>query len=207
MQFQKQRFSYNSRSDAVSTENLKLKGSVREIGIMRDADKFDTFNITFGIVIKNDIKINYEEAEKLTLKFRRDYLGKEVEFLSVNLPCPICNKILNTQTSLKRHILKQHPEKTELINPPKIDAKLDMIEKPPKKQQSNKTKKNTIKTKNILENNKKNTISSEKNRVKKSSISKNVKKQNVSEKKVNREKNKKIKTSIKKKDNKQQKLI
>ncbi|MBM3292445.1 hypothetical protein FJY84_07170, partial [Candidatus Bathyarchaeota archaeon] len=111
----------------MSTESLKLKGSVREIGIMRDTDKFDTFNITFGIVIRNDIKINYEEAERLSSKFRKDYLGKEVEFLAVNIPCPICNKILNSQISLKRHILKQHPEKIELIYPPKIEAKQEII--------------------------------------------------------------------------------
>jgi len=176
----------------VSTESLKLKGSVREIGIMRDTDKFDTFNITFGIVIRNDIKINYEEAERLSSKFRKDYLGKEVEFLAVNIPCPICNKILNSQISLKRHILKQHPEKIELIYPPKIEAKQEIIEKPIKKQSKKDDQaKKIVKTQNKPKNNKKND-------------EKTIKKQNKSQKKDNSPKLKKQRTVTK--ASKQQKL-
>jgi len=186
----------------VSTESLKLKGSVREIGIMRDTDKFDTFNITFGIVIRNDIKINYEEAERLSSKFRKDYLGKEVEFLAVNIPCPICNKILNSQISLKRHILKQHPEKIELIYPPKIEAKQEIIEKPIKKQSKKDDQaKKIVKTQNKPKNNKN---QSGKKLDNKKIDEKTIKKQNKSQKKDNSPKLKKQRTVTK--ASKQQKL-
>ncbi|MBN1682678.1 C2H2-type zinc finger protein [Candidatus Bathyarchaeota archaeon] len=125
----------------MSVEDLKIKGSVREIGIMRDADRFDTFNITIGIVIKNDLKISYEEAEQLSSKYRKEYLGKEVEFLSVNIPCPYCNKILNSQASLKRHISKLHSEKIELINPSKIESQIEKTKKQKPQKKSNGTKK------------------------------------------------------------------
>ncbi len=46
--------------------DLKLKGPVREIGIVRDNDRHDSFNITIGITIKTEGKVSYEEAERLS---------------------------------------------------------------------------------------------------------------------------------------------
>lgn len=110
-------------------DDLKLKGPVREIGIIRDGDRHDSFNITIGITIKTEGKVTYEEAERLSTKFRREYLGKDVEFRAIHIPCPHCDKVLNSETGLKQHILKVHPEKAELLTPPKVAAKMEKPEK------------------------------------------------------------------------------
>lgn len=111
-------------------DDLKLKGPVREIGIIRDSDRHDSFNITIGITIKTEGKVTYEQAERLSTKFRREYLGKDVEFRAIHIPCPHCEKIVNSETGLKQHILKIHPEKAELRTPPKVAVK---VEEPKKK--------------------------------------------------------------------------
>lgn len=119
-------------------DDLKLKGPVREIGIIRDHDRNDSFNITIGITIKTEGKVTYEEAERLSSKFRREYLGKDVEFRSISIPCPVCGKIMNSESGLKKHVAMNHPEKVELVNPPKVAAK---IEKPVKKTRGKKAEK------------------------------------------------------------------
>jgi hypothetical protein len=119
-------------------DDLKIKGPVREIGIARDADRHDSFNITIGIAIKTEGRVSYEEAERLSARFRREYLGKDVEFRAIHIPCPHCDKVLNSESGLKQHILKIHPEKAELITPPKVAAK---EEKPEKKARGQKVEK------------------------------------------------------------------
>ena len=119
-------------------DDLKLKGPVREIGIIRDNDRHDSFNITIGITVKTEGKVTYEEAERISTKFRREYLGKDVEFVSVSIPCPVCGKIMNSESGLKKHVAMNHPGKVELVNPPKVAAK---VEKPEKKTRGKKTEK------------------------------------------------------------------
>ncbi len=108
---------------------LKLKGPVREIGIVRDSDRHDSFNITIGIAIKTEGRVSYEEAERLSSKFRREFLGKDVEFVSVSIPCPVCGRVLNSGSGLKKHVAMNHPDKVELVNPPKIAAKKEKPER------------------------------------------------------------------------------
>ena len=105
--------------------DLKLKGPVREIGIARDSDRHDSFNITIGIAIKTEGKVSYEEAERLSSKFRREFLGKDVEFVSVSIPCPVCGRVLNSESGLKKHVAMNHPDKVDLVNPVKVAAKND----------------------------------------------------------------------------------
>jgi len=119
-------------------DDLKLKGPVREIGIVRDNDRHDSFNITIGITVKTEGKVTYEEAERISTKFRREYLGKDVEFVSVSIPCPVCGKIMNSESGLKKHVAMNHPGKVELVNPPKVAAK---VEAPEKKTRGKKTEK------------------------------------------------------------------
>jgi hypothetical protein len=123
-------------------DNLKLKGPVREIGIARDSDRHDSFNITIGIAIKTEGKVSYEEAERLSSKFRREFLGKDVEFVSVNIPCPVCGRILNSESGLKKHVAMNHPDKVHLVNTPKVAAKSEK----PEKTQTNKSKTSTKQT-------------------------------------------------------------
>jgi hypothetical protein len=118
-------------------DDLKLKGPVREIGIARDSDKHDSFNITIGIEIKTEGKVSYEEAERLSSKFRREFLGKDVEFVSISIPCPVCGRVLNSESGLKKHVAMNHPDKVHLVNTPKVAA---TNEKPEKKTQTNKSK-------------------------------------------------------------------
>jgi hypothetical protein len=121
-------------------DDLKLKGPVREIGIIRDRERHDSFNIMIGITIKTEGKVSYEEAERLSTKFRREYLGKDVEFRAIHIPCPHCDKVLNSETGLKQHILKVHPEKAELLKPPSV-AKTEKTEKKIKVKKTVKAKK------------------------------------------------------------------
>jgi glucan-binding YG repeat protein len=116
-------------------DDLKLKGPVREIGIVRDSDRHDSFNITIGIAIKTEGKVSYEEAERLSTKFRRVFLGKDVEFVAVSIPCPVCGKIMNSESGLKKHVAMNHPKKVELVNTPKGAASKG---KPEKKTRSKK---------------------------------------------------------------------
>jgi hypothetical protein len=117
--------------------DLKLKGPVREIGIARDSDRHDSFNITIGIAIKTEGKVSYEEAERLSSKFRREFLGKDVEFVSVSIPCPVCGRVLNSESGLKKHVAMNHPDKVDLVNPLKVAAKNEKLEK---KTQTNRSK-------------------------------------------------------------------
>jgi hypothetical protein len=120
--------------------DLKLNGPVREIGVVRDSDRHDSFNITIGIVIKTEGRVSYEEAERLSAKFRREYLGKDVEFVSVRVPCPVCGKIMNSESGLRKHVAMNHPDKVGLVNPPKVAAR---EEKPEKKVRGKKAEKPT----------------------------------------------------------------
>jgi hypothetical protein len=110
-------------------DDLKLKGPVREIGVVRDSDRHDSFNITIGIAIKTEGRVSYEEAERLSTKFRREYLGKDVEFVAVSIPCPVCGKIMNSESGLRKHVAMNHPDKVDLVNPPKVAAREETPEK------------------------------------------------------------------------------
>ena len=138
----------------MATDGIKLKGAVREIGIIRDSDRHDSFNIAINIMIKTEGKVTYDEAERLSNKYRREYLGKDVEFVSVNIPCPYCDKILNSKVGLKQHILKLHPEKAgtlDQLKPSRIEKnekkgkkpKIEKISKKNKRQSESKIIKNS----------------------------------------------------------------
>jgi hypothetical protein len=105
----------------VTAQENKLKGAVREIGLTHDIDHNNSFTVTINIQIKTEGRVSYDEAEKLASRYRREYLGKEVEFLAVNLPCPVCNRVLNSEVGLKKHILMSHPERVDLIAVPKTE--------------------------------------------------------------------------------------
>ena len=105
----------------MTAQDNKLKGAVREIGLTHDIDHNNSFTVTINIQIKTEGRVSYEEAEKLASRYRREYLGKEVEFLAVNLPCPVCSRILNSEVGLKKHILMSHPERVDLTAVPKAE--------------------------------------------------------------------------------------
>jgi hypothetical protein len=110
----------------VASDDIRLKGSVREIGIIRDSDRHDSFNIAISIAIKTEGKVSYDEAERISNKYRKEYLGKDVEFLAVNIPCPYCDKVFNSDFGLKQHVLRLHPEKAEAFNQLRQKAERDI---------------------------------------------------------------------------------
>lgn len=126
--------------------DIRLKGPVREIGIARDSDRHDSFNITIGIAIKTEGKVSYEEAERLSSKFRREFLGKDVEFVSVSIPCPVCGRVLNSESGLKKHVAMNHPDKVDLVNPVKAAAKNDKPQTKRSKTSPKQTTQQRIKT-------------------------------------------------------------
>jgi len=123
----------------VAQGDLRLKGSVREVGLVRDSDRYDSFSVTIGIAIKTEGKVSYEEAERLSGKFRREYLGKDVEFVAVSIPCPYCDKVLNSEGGLKLHIRQVHPERAaEAVTPSKAAARKEKHERKSKKEKAKK---------------------------------------------------------------------
>ena len=127
--------------------DLKLKGPVKEIGVVRDSERHDSFNITIGIAIKTEGRVSYEEAERLSAKYRREYLGKDVEFVSVSLPCPVCGKIMNSESGLRKHVAMNHPDKVSLVNPQKVAVKEETPEKKTQGKRSDKPAKAKVPTK------------------------------------------------------------
>ncbi len=99
-------------------DELKFKGLVREVGLVRDNDHFHSFNITVGIVIRSEKRLTYDEAERLSNQFRRRYLGKEVDLLGVTVLCPVCGKGFNSEGGMKKHVKASHPERVDVVRPP-----------------------------------------------------------------------------------------
>ena len=138
----------------MTAQENKLKGAVREIGLTHDIDHNNSFTVTINIQIKTEGRVSYDEAEKLASKYRREYLGKEVEFLAVNLPCPVCNKIMNSETGLKKHIQMSHPERTDLIVAPKAEKDTKStknMKKTPLKETRRNSKKSSVNSKKNIE--------------------------------------------------------
>jgi hypothetical protein len=147
----------------VASGDLRLKGSVREVGLIRDSDRYDSFSVTIRIAIKTEGKVSYEEAERLSGKFRREYLGKDVEFVAVSIPCPYCNKVLNSEGGLKLHIRQVHPERAEeIMNASRVPAKR---EKPDGKSKKEIPKKKRVRPKKRAAMNKVKEVKSEKPKV------------------------------------------
>ena len=98
-------------------DELKFKGLVREVGLVRDNDHFHSFNITVGIVIKSEKRLTYDEAERFSNQFRRRYLGKEVDLLGITVLCPVCGKGFNSEGGMKKHVKASHPDLEGVVRP------------------------------------------------------------------------------------------
>ncbi|MHA2061331.1 MAG: C2H2-type zinc finger protein [Candidatus Sifarchaeia archaeon] len=107
----------------MAKEDDKFQGVVNEIGLERDEDKFANFNLKLGIVIKSNKKFTYNEGERIIKQLRKDLLGKNIELEAIAIPCPMCQKIFNTEAGLKQHIRRMHDGKTEPKTPKKKTRK------------------------------------------------------------------------------------
>ncbi|MBS7619232.1 C2H2-type zinc finger protein [Candidatus Bathyarchaeota archaeon] len=92
----------------------KVRGVVSEIGLERDDEHFRSFNLKVSIVIKPLKSVNYEEGEKLMKQFRKNILGKEVEFTPIIFRCPSCGREFNNEQGLNKHLKMAHKDKTPL---------------------------------------------------------------------------------------------
>ncbi|MGD2142458.1 MAG: C2H2-type zinc finger protein [Candidatus Bathyarchaeota archaeon] len=89
----------------------KIKGVVDEVGLVRDEDKFNAFNVTINMVVKGEKPLTYNEGEQMIKQYRKNLLGKEVVIASIIHPCPLCDRVFDTEFGMKQHIRMIHNKK------------------------------------------------------------------------------------------------
>jgi hypothetical protein len=94
----------------------KLEGVVSEVGMERDENEFHNFNLTVGIQLKTNRKLNLGDCEKLIKQLRKDLLGKNIELEPIAVPCPVCGKTFNSELGMKQHFRILHDNQEELTN-------------------------------------------------------------------------------------------
>jgi len=92
----------------MAAEDDKFQGVVSHVGLERDEAEFLNFNLTLGITVKTERKLNYAEGERIVKRLQKELLGKNVELGAVAVPCPVCGKTFNTETGMRQHLRKQH---------------------------------------------------------------------------------------------------
>jgi len=85
----------------------KIKGVVGEIGLKRNEGKFNSFNLTVGLVLKTG-GLTYAQGERLIVEMRKELLGKMVEIAELSHLCPVCEKGFNTMQGMKQHVRMVH---------------------------------------------------------------------------------------------------
>ena len=110
-------------------ETNKFKGVVEEVGLQRDGDQFNSFNLTVSMVVKTEKSLTYTQGERLMTQFRKELLGKNIEIAAIIHTCPICGKGFNTEQGMKQHQRRIHdkkkktPKKTTKTTAKKTTAK------------------------------------------------------------------------------------
>jgi len=107
----------------VASEAPKIRGVVREVGLERDDDRFRSFNLRIGVVVKAGKSLSYEEGERMMRRFRKELLGKRVEIAAIMIPCPICGKGFNTEQGMKQHMRLTHEKKKKAKKKRKTPSK------------------------------------------------------------------------------------
>ena len=85
----------------------KIKGVVGEISLARNEGKFNSFDLTVGLVLKTG-GLSYAQGERLMAEMRKELLGKVVEIAEIIHPCPVCGKGFNTAQGMKQHVRMVH---------------------------------------------------------------------------------------------------
>ena len=107
----------------MASEAPKIRGVVREVGLERDDDRFRSFNLRIGIVVKAGKSLSYEEGERMMRRFRKELLGKRVEIAAIMVLCPICGKGFNTEQGMKQHMRLTHEKKKKAKKKRKTSSK------------------------------------------------------------------------------------
>ena len=92
----------------MAQEDTKLHGVVNQVGLERDEAEFRSFNLTMGIKVKTEKKLSLKEGERLIKQMRKDFLGKNIEFEAISIPCPVCGRTFNTEAGMNQHLRRQH---------------------------------------------------------------------------------------------------
>ena len=92
----------------MAQEDAKFHGVVNQVGLERDEAEFRNFNLTLGIKVKTGKKLSLKEGERLIKQMRKDFLGKNIEFEAISIPCPVCGRTFNTEAGMKQHLRRQH---------------------------------------------------------------------------------------------------
>jgi len=97
----------------VDSEETKVRGVVREVGIERDESHFNSFNLKIGVVVKAGKSLSYEAGERLMRQFRKELLGKEVKIAPIVVLCPVCGKGFKSEQGMKQHMRMIHEKKAK----------------------------------------------------------------------------------------------
>jgi len=126
----------------MAQEDAKFHGVVNQVGLERDEAEFRNFNLTLGIKVKTGKKLNLKEGERLIKKMRKEFLGKNIEFEAISIPCPVCGRTFNTEAGMKQHVRRQHNDGVDTAKP-KTRKKASSKKKTSKKSSKKGTKKKT----------------------------------------------------------------
>jgi len=126
----------------MAQEDAKFHGVVNQVGLERDEAEFRNFNLTLGIKVKTGKKLSLKEGERLIKKMRKEFLGKNIAFEAISIPCPVCGKTFNTEAGMKQHVRRQHNNGVDTAKPKK-KKKSSSKKKTSKKTSKKRSKKKT----------------------------------------------------------------
>ena len=95
----------------------KVKGVVGEVGLERDGERFNAFNVTVSVVVDSGKALTFDQGEQLIKQFRKELLGKKVEVAAIVVLCPVCGKGFNTEQGMKQHVRMVHDKKKKKTEP------------------------------------------------------------------------------------------
>ncbi|HUV54370.1 MAG TPA: C2H2-type zinc finger protein [Candidatus Krumholzibacteriaceae bacterium] len=107
----------------MAQEDTKFHGVVNQVGLERDEAEFRSFNLTLGIKVKTGKKLSLKEGERLIKQMRKEFLGKNIAFEAVSIPCPVCGRTFNTEAGMKQHVRRQHNNGVDTVEPKKKKQK------------------------------------------------------------------------------------
>ncbi len=117
----------------MESDYQKVKGVVGEVGLERDGERFNAFNVKISMVVDSGKAMTLEQGELLIKQFRKELLGKAVEIATIVVPCPVCGKCFNTEQGMKQHVRMVHGKKKKKMEPKaaKKTVKRGSRKKPP----------------------------------------------------------------------------
>lgn len=101
----------------MESDYQKVKGIVGEVGLERDGERFNAFNVKISMVVDSGKAMTLDQGEQLIMQFRKELLGKKVEITAIVVPCPVCGKGFNTEQGMKQHKRRVHEKKKKKTEP------------------------------------------------------------------------------------------